>query len=88
MIDPTGQPVPVARTVEQELDDCRARLADLRKDYDHKDAQLAEARQQRDALVAALRDVCDAIPDATITADPPLGAWVNQARAVLAQVTP
>lgn len=36
-------------------------------------------------LLVALRDLCDAIPDETITADPPLGCWVEAARAAIAK---
>jgi hypothetical protein len=43
-------------------------------------------REQRDVLLVALRDLCDAIPDSTIAADPPLGAWLNIARVVIEQV--
>lgn len=36
-------------------------------------------------LLTALRDLCDAIPDATVTHDPPLEAWIKQAREVIAK---
>ena len=35
-------------------------------------------------LLEALRDLCDAIPDATVAADPPLGCWRDAARHVIA----
>lgn len=47
--------------------------------------KLCAVENQRDELLAALRDLCDAIPDATVAADPPLGHWVNSARAAIAK---
>ena len=41
--------------------------------------------EQRDSLLTALRDLCDAIPDETIAEDPPLGCWVDAARAAIAK---
>lgn len=48
---------------------------------------LANARLMATApeLLGALRDLCDAIPAETIAADPPLGAWEQVARAVIAK---
>ncbi len=43
------------------------------------EAAEAEARSAR----VALRDLIDAIPEATLEADPPLGAWVQIAEAAL-----
>lgn len=36
-------------------------------------------------LLTALRDLCDAIPDATVEADPPLGCWVEMAREAISK---
>ena len=41
--------------------------------------------EQRDSLLTTLRDLCDAIPDETIAKDPPLGCWVDAARAAIAK---
>lgn len=56
-------------------------------------AQVAErvmAGQKRaitaaSGLLEALRDLLDAIPDATLEADPPLRSWVNAAREAIAK---
>lgn len=47
------------------------------------DANDAAAIAALPEVVSALRDLVDAIPDATIAADPPLVAWIDRARAVL-----
>lgn len=39
-------------------------------------------------LLVACRDLCDAIPDETLTADPPLQCWVENARAAIAKAVP
>lgn len=36
-------------------------------------------------LLTALRDLCDAIPEPTLAADPPLAAWEQIARAAIAK---
>jgi hypothetical protein len=36
-------------------------------------------------LLAALRDLCDAIPDETVGDDPPLGVWIQHGRDAIAK---
>lgn len=36
-------------------------------------------------LLTALRDLCDAIPETTLAADPPLAAWEKLARGAIAK---
>jgi hypothetical protein len=54
--------------------------------YDKHELHAEQAAQ--DATITrlrkALQDLCDAIPDATIADDPPLGCWVDAALAALA----
>lgn len=44
---------------------------------------VARICESHEALREALQDLCDAIPDATVQADPPLGAWVERARVAI-----
>jgi hypothetical protein len=46
---------------------------------------LIAVEEQRDALLEALRDLCDAIPMETLKADPPLEAWWQIAQAAIAK---
>lgn len=59
-----------------------ARLDGVEGNESEANARLIAAAPE---LLAALRDLCDAIPDETIADDPPLGVWVTQARAALAK---
>ena len=51
--------------------------------FQQKRAEILQASAPN--LLSALRDLCDAIPDETVAADPPLGVWVDRARAVIAR---
>jgi len=75
-----------------ELEDDKDALMDsmesLRAERDALKADNARLTQERDRLATALLDLCDAIPDTTLADDPPLGAWVDIARAALAALEP
>jgi hypothetical protein len=44
---------------------------------EHTRAALDAEREKVRTLRVALRDLIDAIPDATVAADPPLGCWIE-----------
>ena len=69
----------------EEIDRLRAEVERLKSDaaWLGLNAYILKIEKERDALRAALQDLCDAIPDETVEQDPPLGAWLKIARDAL-----